>query len=357
MAASLRPTDENVHAGVDRPAGAARCCVERHTGTDAGRATSVSCAAPRGPAAPLGVAPPRTAAPYSPHEPRSPRTKVPGPRSPRSHSPITLDPATLGRLPGPDAIAGAPLRARPRGSSLTPASDRRRMDMTGRGMDTTATTHGHPRRQRRLATLLGLALVSGSLGAGALSLALFTDSQAVTGNAFATGTIDISTTPATALFSVSAMMPGDTSSQPIVVNNAGSGALRYAISTAIVSGPTLAAQLQLDIYAGATCTGTPLYTGALGTAALGSNVQGRAGRRPRARRRDERVALLQGDPAARDREHLPEHDDQRDLHLRRRADGQQLAVVRPASSAHVRHRPAVGRPPSPAPRAGPRITP
>ena len=64
--------------------------------------------------------------------------------------------------------------------------------MTGRGMDTIATTHGHPRRQRRLATLLGLALVSGSLGAGALSLALFTDSQAVTGNAFATGTIDIS---------------------------------------------------------------------------------------------------------------------------------------------------------------------
>ena len=146
--------------------------------------------------------------------------------------------------------------------------------MRERGMANTAPTHGHPRRQRRMATLLGLALLSGSLGAGALSLALFTDSQAVTGNAFATGTIDISTTPATALFSVSAMMPGDTSSQPIVVNNAGSGALRYAISTAIVSGPTLAAQLQLDIYAGATCTGTPLYTGALGTAALGSNAQG-----------------------------------------------------------------------------------
>ena len=148
-------------------------------------------------------------------------------------------------------------------------------------MNQLAPTHGHPRRQRRLATLLGLALVSGSLGAGALSLALFTDSQAVTGNAFATGTIDISTTPATALFSVPSMMPGDTSSQSIVVNNAGSGALRYAVSTAIVSGPTLAAQLQLDVYAGATCTGTPLYTGALGTAALGSNVQGaQAGDRP-----------------------------------------------------------------------------
>lgn len=141
-------------------------------------------------------------------------------------------------------------------------------------MDKVATTHEHPRGRRRLAGLLGLALVSGSLGAGALSLALFTDSQAVTGNAFTTGTIDISTTPATALFSVSAMMPGDTSSQSIVVSNAGTGALRYAISTAVVTGPALAGQLLLDIYAGATCTGTPLYSGALGSTALGSNVQG-----------------------------------------------------------------------------------
>lgn len=136
-----------------------------------------------------------------------------------------------------------------------------------------APVHEHPRRRRRFAALLALALVSSSLGAGALSLAFFTDSQAVTGNAFATGTVDISTTPATALFTVSSMMPGDTSSQAIQVDNAGSGALRYAISTSVVTGPTLAAQLQLDIYAGATCTGTALYSGALGAAAVGSATQ------------------------------------------------------------------------------------
>ena len=141
-------------------------------------------------------------------------------------------------------------------------------------MDTTAPAHAHRRRRRRYAALLALALVSGSLGAGALSLAIFTDSQAVTGNAFATGTIDISTTPATALFSVSNMMPGDTNSQTIQVSNAGTGALRYAISTAVVTGPTLAAQLQLDVYAGATCTGTALYSGALDVAAVGSATQG-----------------------------------------------------------------------------------
>lgn len=137
-----------------------------------------------------------------------------------------------------------------------------------------AAAHEHPRRRRRFAALLALALVSGSLGAGALSLAIFTDSQAVTGNAFATGTIDISTTPATALFSVANMLPGDTNSKAIQVNNAGSGALRYAISTAAVTGPTLAAQLQLEIFAGATCTGTALYSGALGVAAVGSPAQG-----------------------------------------------------------------------------------
>ncbi len=141
-------------------------------------------------------------------------------------------------------------------------------------MDQTAPAHAHPRRNRRFAALLALALISGSLGAGALSLAIFTDSQAVTGNAFTTGTIDISTTPATALFSVSNMMPGDTLNRTIQVDNAGTGVLRYAISTSIVSGPALAAQLQLAVYAGATCSGTALYSGALGTAAVGSNVQG-----------------------------------------------------------------------------------
>ena len=141
-------------------------------------------------------------------------------------------------------------------------------------MDQAAPQHLHPRRRRRFAALLALAIASGSLGAGALSLAIFTDSAAVTGNAFSTGTIDVSTTPATALFNVSTMMPGDSTTATIQVNNAGTGALRYAISTSVVSGPTLAAQLQLDVYAGAACTGTALYSGSLDAAAVGSNAQG-----------------------------------------------------------------------------------
>jgi len=148
-------------------------------------------------------------------------------------------------------------------------------------MDQTVSTHQHPRRRRRIAALLALSLVSGSLGAGALSLAIFTDSQAVTGNAFSTGTIDISTTPATALFSVANMMPGDVVSETLQVNNVGTGALRYAMSTTVAAGPALAAQLQLAVFAGATCSGTALYNGSLAAAAMGSNAQGPdAGDRP-----------------------------------------------------------------------------
>ena len=96
MAASLRLTDENVRAGVDRPAGLrGRRAVRRTTASRARPPCAAPYAggAPRAPRAPLGSAA-RT-------EPTG--TKVPGPRSPRSHSPNTPDPATLGQLPGPDA--------------------------------------------------------------------------------------------------------------------------------------------------------------------------------------------------------------------------------------------------------------
>ena len=194
--------------------------------------------------------------------------------------------------------------------------------------------------------------VGGSLGAGALSLAIFTDSQAVTGNAFATGTIDISTTPATALFSVSNMMPGDTNSQTIQVSNAGTGALRYAISTAVVTGPTLAAQLQLDVYAGATCTGTALYSGALDRCRRQRHA-GPAGGRPAAGRRHQRDALLQGDASARHRQLLPEHLDRRDLHICCRAERQQpVRASRPVATAG-----AAGRGPCSIPAAAARADP
>ncbi len=138
----------------------------------------------------------------------------------------------------------------------------------------TTTTHEHPRRRRRFMALVGLAAITASLGAGAISLAIFTDTQAVPNNSFATGTIDISTAPTEALFEVDAMMPGDEETSTIVVSNDGTAELRYAISTSVDSGNALATQLQASVYAGGTCGGTALYSGALSGLAAGSSAQG-----------------------------------------------------------------------------------
>ncbi|MCC6387130.1 MAG: hypothetical protein IT302_07080 [Dehalococcoidia bacterium] len=86
------------------------------------------------------------------------------------------------------------------------------------------------------------------LGAGALlvfglrndGLAVFTDTATSTGNTFTTGTLDIrlgdgTATPSdsvTASVAFNAMAPGDSITRPVVVANAGTNALRYAISSA-----------------------------------------------------------------------------------------------------------------------------
>ncbi len=154
-------------------------------------------------------------------------------------------------------------------------------------MDRPNTTHEHPRRRRRLTTLLVLSLVSGSVGAGALSLAVFTDSKAVTGNAFTTGTIVLGVNPASALMTSSNMMPGDIVNGTLVVSNGGTGALRYAMTSASTNddGKGLMNQLTLTVKTlGASCAafdGTSIYTGTLASAAFGNTAQGaEAGDRP-----------------------------------------------------------------------------
>jgi spore coat-associated protein N len=129
-------------------------------------------------------------------------------------------------------------------------------------------------RTRRLAiTVLVLALLVGVLSVGVL--AVFTDSTSVGANTFATGNVDVSTSPASALVTYSVMVPGDQVTAPITVTNAGSADLRYAI-TSTTTENVLAAQLDLTVKSGvATCTnagfgasGTVLY----GPADVGSTA-------------------------------------------------------------------------------------
>jgi camelysin-like metallo-endopeptidase len=121
------------------------------------------------------------------------------------------------------------------------------------------------------------------------SSALFTDQQAVGANAFATGTIDISVTPASAAITFSGMMPGDTVTDDLVVTNVvGGSTLRYAVSSSATNadGKALKDQLVMTVKTidvttpGTPCDnfdGTQLYTGDLDSTAgkiVGDSAQG-----------------------------------------------------------------------------------
>ena len=130
-------------------------------------------------------------------------------------------------------------------------------------------------------TAIGLLTTAGGLA----GIAVFTDTASVGSNTFTTGSVTISTSPTTALVTLTDMAPGD-SVQPnagIVVTNGDSLlALRYAI-TSTTTEDVLAAELDLTIREiDATVPATPcddfdgavIYTtGDLGSAA-GINVVG-----------------------------------------------------------------------------------
>ena len=111
--------------------------------------------------------------------------------------------------------------------------------------------------------------------------AIFTDTQSVGANTFSTGTVDISSSPVSAVVSFSAMAPGDKVTNPITITNAGSLQLRHAIQSTTTEN-VLAPQLDKTMKTGVTtCNnagfdtdGTAIYgAGDLGSSA-GLNVVG-----------------------------------------------------------------------------------
>jgi spore coat-associated protein N len=136
---------------------------------------------------------------------------------------------------------------------------------------------------RILASLAVLALAGAVFTVS--SLALFTDQEAVTGNAFTTGSVDLTATPATAVVTAAAMAPGDQVTAPLTVANSGTLEFRYAVASTTTE-DILAAELVLTVKTGVTtcddanwsATGSVLYTGVLGTMAstaiLGDPTQG-----------------------------------------------------------------------------------
>ena len=125
----------------------------------------------------------------------------------------------------------------------------------------------------RLAATVAVVGLSAATLTGMATGAFFTDTASVDANTFTTGTVEISTTPTTAVVSFSTMAPGDRVTAPLVVRNDGTLALRYSFLSTTTE-DLLAAQLDLTVKTGVTTcdntgfssSGTVLY----GAADLGS---------------------------------------------------------------------------------------
>ena len=151
-----------------------------------------------------------------------------------------------------------------RAAAVRPAADRKR------------------RRRRRILglLLLGLLLIP-SLGASYLTLALFTDQETVDAD-FTTGTILLDAVKIDALvLTTTGLMPNDTVTDDVVVENDGTAQLRYAMTTSSTNGDgkNLRSVLTLTIKTvDVTTPGTPcdnfdgattLYNGVFGASTAG----------------------------------------------------------------------------------------
>jgi len=119
-------------------------------------------------------------------------------------------------------------------------------------------------------TVVVLAVFVGLLSV--MAVAIFTSTASVGGNTFTTGTVVISTSPASAVVTFSNMAPGDLVTAPLTVSNDGTLALRYAVSSTTTEN-VLAGQLLLTIKTGVT-TCTSGGFGADGTTVYGPDVLG-----------------------------------------------------------------------------------
>jgi hypothetical protein len=116
--------------------------------------------------------------------------------------------------------------------------------------------------------------------------AYFTDTDAIAGNTFTSGSVNLSATPTTSAITMAGMAPGDRVTAPITVSNTGTLPLLYAVSS-VTTEDVVAAQLELTIKTGVTtCSnagfatdGVAVYSAGdlgstTGTKLIGDSAQG-----------------------------------------------------------------------------------
>lgn len=148
-------------------------------------------------------------------------------------------------------------------------------------------------KDRKTKLLLTAVMLTGVVALATFgTFALFTTQETAGANAFSTGTVDLTTTPASTVMSLSGMVPGDTvSDNPITASNTGTSELRYSVSSTATNADGLGLKDQLvmtvktiDVTTPETpCDnfdGTQLYTGDLDSTAgriIGDPASGQDG--------------------------------------------------------------------------------
>jgi hypothetical protein len=135
--------------------------------------------------------------------------------------------------------------------------------------------------------ITGAAIVACAALAGApwaFTQAVFTDSEAVGGNAFTSQTINLGVSTSNALLTLTTLLPGDKVTAPLTLTNSGTGDLRYAMSTGATAAAlpdamtgTIRTGVTTCSNAGFSATGSELLTGTLTSLAFGSSAQGQQG--------------------------------------------------------------------------------
>jgi hypothetical protein len=91
--------------------------------------------------------------------------------------------------------------------------------------------------RRVLGGIVVVGILASFIGLGAPSM--FAASTANDGNTFTTGSLDISTSPASAFLSMSSMAPGDSVTAQLTVTNGGTLELRYAMTASATNTDSL----------------------------------------------------------------------------------------------------------------------
>jgi len=132
--------------------------------------------------------------------------------------------------------------------------------------------------RRTLVGLVAIGILASFMGMGGFSL--FTATTDNDGNAFTSGNVEISTSPASAFLTMSNMTPGDSVTANLTVSNDGTLQLRYAMTTATTDDDSLHLDDALTLVIreeGTDCTtfdGTQLYTGTLAGGVIGDPTPG-----------------------------------------------------------------------------------